>query len=574
MAKNTLHYAYKHTSTEATTGYFSCEPEPELDIEACLEHLAISPLDDFLHTYTLRKLMHMPLGDLQKLSQAYKNTKEKHLILTALLLECALLHPELAPLEALFDSSEKEQALTQTPLRYLAWAQMDDKNAHKAWAAHFLDNITKHQKLPHPEELSDEGLTMLFSPEQLPKNTADQDLIEKLHADYAAKPGSAWSRPEAGATAQRALGLLVENAVLDGIEMRHEASLSPIALLRHWRVRMDVQCARLCYSVEGQATTYGRGLSLAHARASYSMEMIERASAYASIGNNEVQGLTRHTPLFHGTYNELIQQGHEVLDPNTLPLEVPYANAPLYWIEAQKAQSTDSVLVPVQYVFLFSNLDEISLMLTPGSTGLASGNSLAEAKVAALTEIIERDAEACMPYDRRHCFTLYSKDAKIQSLLDDYAARGLHVHFLDLTTEFGVPCYQAFLLTRKGEVVRATGANLSGAKAALSALTEVPYPYPHGEPSGPAIKGLPQKCLEELPDYTLESPTRNLALLEDVLMAHGHTPLYVEVSRMDLELPVVRAIVPKLLLNPEPDSFSRISPRLFRNYLQLFDVSA
>ncbi len=573
MAKNTLHYAYKHTSTEATTGYFSCEPEPELDIEACLENLAISPLDDFLHTYTLRKLMQLPLASLQELAQNHKNTSEKYLVLAVLLLECALLNKDLAKLESLFTSQEKEQAFALTPLRYLAWNALDNKEAHRAWAGHFLDNITKHQKLPHPEELSDEGLTMLFSPEQLPKNTAEKNLIKTLHAEYTANPGSAWSRPEASATAQRALGLLVENAILDGVEMRHEASLSPIALLRPWRMRMDVQCARNEYSVEGQATTYGRGLSLAHARASYAMEMIERASAYASIKHNEITGLTRHTPLFYGTYTELVQQGHNVLDPNSIPLEVPYANTPLYWIEAQKAQSTEYVLVPVQYVFLFSNLDEVSLMMTPGSTGLASGNSLAEAKVAALTEIIERDAEGCMPYDRRHCFTLYSQDAKIQSLLDDYAARALHVHFLDLTTEFGVPCYQAFLLTRKGEVVRATGANLSGAKAALSALTEVPYPYPHGEPSGPAIKGLPQRCLEELPDYTLESPTRNLALLEDVLMAHGHTPLYVEVSRMDLELPVVRAIVPELLLNPEPDTFSRVSPRLFRNYLKLYSFA-
>ena len=234
------------------------------------------------------------------------------------------------------------------------------------------------------------------------------------------------------------------------------------------------------------------------------------------------------------------------------------------------------VLVPAQAVFLFCNLDEPDLFLAGGSTGLASGNSLDEAKVAALTEILERDAEATTPFSRARCFTLRSRDPRIQSLLEDYAARGIRVQFQDITTELGLPVYQCFVTAHDGSVARATGANLNGARAALAALTETPWPYvwaqpaPFGKASGPGLAGLPERVLEDLPDYSLPSAEANRRLLECVLAGHGRSPLYVELTRADLDLPVVRALIPGLELNAEWDRFSRPSLRLFARYAAMY----
>ena len=184
------------------------------------------------------------------------------------------------------------------------------------------------------------------------------------------------------------------------------------------------------------------------------------------------------------------------------------------------------------------------------------------------TEIIERDAEATTPFRRDQCFTLHSRDELLQSLLDDYAARGIQVQFQDMTTECGIPVYQCFVMSRRGEIVRATGAGLSGSRAALAALTETPWPYPYGEPTGPALSALPQRCLEELPDWGLGSAAANLRQLEEMLIAQGRTPLYVDLTRRDLDIPVVRAIVPGLELTGELDDFSRPSLRLMTRYLR------
>lgn len=572
---NTLHYAYRHTVTEATTGYFSCEPDPELTFDAALARLEATPLDEFLHRMLLRYLGARPLEELQGLAQR----SSERLVLQALLLECAVINADLAVLQASFAPDALERCLDATPLPYLRWSQLPSRELHTAWSVFFAANITGHHILPHPDE---EELPLLYTLQEAEQASAGEGgenpgedgaaLLAHVHAELLRTPAPAWQRPPAKETALRALELLVENGIVAGVEMRHEASLSPIALLRKWQLDIAVRCGNLDYTLRGEATTYGRGLSLADARASYAMEMVERASAYANVdggpGQCTVKGLTRATPLFHGTRDALQAQGHRVLDPDRLPLEVPYAEQALYWMESEEAGTGHCVLVPAQSVYLFCNLDEAALCMSPGSTGLASGNSLAEAKAAALTEILERDAEATVPYDRSRCFTLRSRDARLQSLLDDYAARGIHVQFLDLTSEWGVPCYQAFVMGARGELFRATGAGLSGERAALSALTEVPYPYPGGAPSAPPLRALPERLLEELPDYRLESPTRHVQLLETVLARRGHRPLYVELTREDLEFPVVRAIIPGLELTPEVDGFSRIRPRLFRNYLR------
>lgn len=599
-------YAYTHTTTEATTGYFTCEPVAPLSFDKALTHLEASPMDEFLHTHVLRQLASRPLDDLRALTieamgaGACSSTSPQapivRPVLAALLLECALLHEGLAPLQELFAPLPANTRLLAeyTPLVFLRWSLLEDAPLHAAWSALFAKNITQHSPLPHPH---DEDLPLLYpagSPAPVfcspvtnspcksssptctatPSPTAaEPESLANLHAHYKANPATPWGRPPAQETAARALELLVENGVIAGLEMRHEASLSPIALLRKWQVDITVQHGRHNYTLQGQATTYGRGFSVANARASYAMEMIERASAYASVNARGIVGTSRLMPLFAARYSELVAQGTAALDPNTLPLEVPYADTPLHWLEAS-TPSGDCVFVPASAVYLFCNLDEAALMIAPGSTGLAAGNTLAEAKAAALTEIFERDAEATQPFTKHKCFTLRAKAPRLQALLDDYAMRGINVQFQDITTEFGIPCYQCFVRGHKGALARATGAGLSGAKAALAALTEVPYPYPHGPQSGPALPHLPERILEELPDYTLESPTRNVALLESLLQQHGLQPLYVELTREDLEFPVVRAIIPHLELGTEFDKYARIRPRLFHNYLKMFDNDA
>ena len=204
-----------------------------------------------------------------------------------------------------------------------------------------------------------------------------------------------------------------------------------------------------------------------------------------------------------------------------------------------------------------------------GSTGLASGNTLSEAKVSALTEVIERDSDATMPFDPKRSFRIESDDPEIAKLLQAYKDEGIDVWFLDVTPELGVPCYKSVVLGIHGDVNKGSGCDLNGKAALVSAMTETAYPFP-GPKSGPAPDGLEVRKLEDLPDYSTGSAEGDLMVLEKNLTDNGYQPAYVDLTRKDLKIPVTRAIVPGLELISDFDQYSRVSPRLFKNYINMF----
>ncbi|MDR2694869.1 MAG: YcaO-like family protein [Deltaproteobacteria bacterium] len=552
----TIHYTYAHSATEGTTGYFSCEPAADISFERALALLESAPQDEFLHRHLLRRCTALPLADLEALApRALRGEKA----LAALLLECALLAPHLAPLAQRFAPDAATRFCASSPLIHLRWRQLEDRALHQAWNELFAANQTQLHPMPHPED----------SDLPFPYADADSDraapvTLAQLCGQFRPPPGEA--RPPARETAALALERLEEHGLLAGQEMRHEASLSPIALLRSWKLAVSVRNGALDYSLRGTATSYGRGLSLAAARASCLMEIVERASSYLSVNGDELPQLARPARLVRERFSRLRDRA-EAIDPAALLPDVPYRDEALHWMPAAAARDGRAVLVPLQAVGLFCNLDEPALFEAPGSTGLASGNTWEEAKESALTEILERDAEATTPYRRTLCFELCAQRPDLAALLEDYAARGIRIRFQSLTSEFGMPCFACFVVGNHGEVARACGAGLDGGRAALAALTETPWPYPNGPLSGPGLRGLPQRLLEKLPVYDQGSAAANSALLEQVLLANGCEPLYVDLTRADLRFPVLRALVPGLAATA-PGAFGRVNRRLFANYLK------
>jgi ribosomal protein S12 methylthiotransferase accessory factor YcaO len=224
--------------------------------------------------------------------------------------------------------------------------------------------------------------------------------------------------------------------------------------------------------------------------------------------------------------------------------------------------------VPAQAVFLFCNLDEPKLFSGLGSTGLGAGASLAEAQCKALLEVIERDSAAVMPYTPALCFDVETGDAQIVRLLNAYAELGIHLGFLDITGPLGLPGCKCFVQSDDGQIIAGTGAHLDARRALLSALTETPYPFPGGPPSRALAPAKVRVPLEALPNYDRGDAQENLLLVERLLLANGFEPIYVDLTRADLDLPVVRAIIPGMELLGDFEPFSRIHPRLFGQYLR------
>jgi ribosomal protein S12 methylthiotransferase accessory factor len=64
-----------------------------------------------------------------------------------------------------------------------------------------------------------------------------------------------------------------------------------------------------------------------------------------------------------------------------------------------------------------------------------------------------------------------------------------------------------------------------------------------------------------------------LNTVERLLLSNGLKPIYVDLTRKDLDIPVVRAFVPGLEFMPILDRFSNFSKRQFRNYLKQSEPS-
>ncbi|MDL2279642.1 YcaO-like family protein [Desulfovibrio sp. OttesenSCG-928-G11] len=596
MPPEVIHYRYTHSSTEAGTGYFACLPEPLPDLDRALALIAKRPLDDFLRRHILSLAGTIEAAVLaaalsKALTAALERDQQGAAALTALVRELLLLSPALGAQPFFASKKQKgaadnqddaadhhENAAPATPLILLRRQALPDHEAHRRWGEFFRANQRRHRALkalPPPDlprlypaegqALSGPGTSPAFSAPFTAHLTA-------LHAEHAARPiKDAPPAPGAEETAALAEERLTALGIIAGPEMRHNASLSPVALLRPWNLRLCATSGRQPLTLTGRGTTYGRGLNLARARVSCLMEMVERASCHVSVDANGLTDRAGPRPLVRGSRRELQESFGPALDPDDFPLEVPYGGQPLHWIKAQRADGSE-LWVPLQMAALFCNLDEISLMDAPGSTGIAAGASLEQAKVAALLEIFERDAEATSLFVKESCFGLEADpedDPILAALLADYAARGINVHFQDLTGPAGVPVCKCFVMSPKGAVAQGYGASLNWAGALLSALTETPFPYPDGGPSGPMLRALPLRKTRDLPNYSLGSHQADLALLEDLLTRNRRPPIYVDMTRQGLDFPVLRALVPGFELCGDRDSLARVPLRLYRAWEKL-----
>jgi len=561
-----MRYELRLMDTLSGVGCFAAHPGPNLSFAEMLDHLRQHPLDDFMHQHMLYKMGEHRTKKVEKLiDEVQRGGQITDPVLAALLYESCLAHERFAHLLPRLAAFNAAELAPHSPALHLRSHLLADQPLHNAWTMRMQRNIVDLEPLPAPQDLDLEPPCPRDALPDAPVVTAAQ-----VRKGLAATLPPANPRRPATETAAHALAQLEAKNVFIGPEMAHKASLSPIALLRHWLVELSVKSGGLSYSLSGMQTSYGRGLDIESARASYSMEVAERVSSYASIGTRGVMGLAAPCPLAHGSYDE-VSTTQQALNPASVRLEAPYAGQRLYWMPAQErtAGGLRACLVPVQFVYLFANLDEQNLFSALGSTGLASGNTPAEAKVHALGEVIERDAEAVTPFDLSRCFRLTADDGRVAKLLRDYEDCNIHVWFMDCTPEFGVPCYKAIVTGRQGDVNKGMGAGLSGPRAAISAMTEIPYPFP-GPATGPAPEGLPVRKLEDLPDHSTGSAEGDLQVLEETLLANGYPPVYADLTRADLGIPVVRALVPGLEWISDFDRFSRLPVRLYTAYLRQF----
>ena len=201
----------------------------------------------------------------------------------------------------------------------------------------------------------------------------------------------------------------------------------------------------------------------------------------------------------------------------------------------------------------------------PDSNGNAAGNSVAEAIVHGVLELIERDHVAIWWYNRlrRPAVELDTvAEPWLQTIRQRLAGRGRELWVLDLTADLGIPAAAAVSCDADGaDVGLGFGAHLDLGRAAVRAVTEL-VQLGLGAPSagmgtGPVaplradedsyLRPDPEVPQSRAPDSELPTgPLAALARLRGALEGRGHELIVLDQTRPDIGLPVVKAVVPGL----------------------------
>ena len=206
------------------------------------------------------------------------------------------------------------------------------------------------------------------------------------------------------------------------------------------------------------------------------------------------------------------------------------------------------------------------------SNGCAAGNTREEAIVQGFLELVERDAYAIWWYNRLQRAEVDLKqfdDSYVRDLQSQLADAGHRLWVLDITSDLGIPTYVAITHWMQGgheNIEFGSGAHFDRRIALLRALTELTQFMSIGAIGGargekPTLDGVTPLRLDEYPflipcDNPTIRPAPSLKVHDntrdqvnacvEIATGAGYDFLVLDQTRADVEVPVVRVLVPGL----------------------------
>jgi bacteriocin biosynthesis cyclodehydratase domain-containing protein len=320
--------------------------------------------------------------------------------------------------------------------------------------------------------------------------------------------------------------------------------------------------------------SFGKGSTAEQAEASALMEAIERYSGI--FQGDEIRITKRFTDFAEGEAilpndvqlfsDEQIRTRHEPQPAGAHAAPDPIdPSAKIEWSPAWSLRDKRFVYFPTGVMYFFYENYHTD------SNGCAAGNTREEAIVQGFLELVERDAYAIWWYNRlsRNEVDLGEfDDSYVRDLKTQFANHGRKVWVLDVTSDLGVPTYVAMMHWMKNgqeNIEFGSGAHFDRRIALLRALTELSQFLSIGLMGGgsgekPSLDGVTPLKLENYPfllpathavaapelgiDVPLDSVREQVEASVEVARRAGHDFMVLDQTRPDVEVPVVRVIVP------------------------------
>ena len=314
----------------------------------------------------------------------------------------------------------------------------------------------------------------------------------------------------------------------------------------------------------------GKGATKEQAMASAVMEALERYSA-------EVR---EDDEIIYGTYEQAKANGLTV-NPYDLILPMNVLNyvqdAQIAWTEGFEMFRGEPVWVPACEAFYPYYPDGDLQLYRFHTNGLAAGNTMEEAILHALFELIERDAWSIAEFNEyaNADIEIDDENSVAWTLLKQFEENGVEIHLKDLTSDIGIPTIGAAaddVRTKDPELLTiGVGTHLNPEIACIRALTEVAQSrttHKHGIKINAQLQKKTQdmgyekikkinrmwysdsknrkklsEMVNEATDYVLD----DIEIVLGRLMDRGFDMVVaVDLTREEIGVPVVRMVVPGL----------------------------
>ncbi len=352
------------------------------------------------------------------------------------------------------------------------------------------------------------------------------------------------------------------------------AGVTRVAEITHLdRIGIPVYSAIRPDAAEGAVSIYaGKGATKPQAKASAMMESFERYSA--ELNDEHRQNFI--CGIFEGSVDEYLNPDSLILpdllfDPKTSEME---------WVRSTNLKDDSIILVPANAVYHPYIPKNTVKIFQSNTNGLASGNKLEEAVFHGMMEVVERDAWSIFESKRQKKPEISCENSDneiIRNILAMFKEVGINVKLVDLTADVKITTVAAVsddtILKDPALLTLGVGTHLDPEVAVIRALTEVAQSRAtqiHGtrEDTVRAVFmrkagyqrmkrinshwfGESEKSIElnELKNDSGESFKEDIETSKKLLSKCGFEDiLYVDLTRPEIEIPVVRVLIPGMEL--------------------------
>jgi len=329
--------------------------------------------------------------------------------------------------------------------------------------------------------------------------------------------------------------------------------------------------------------SFGKGSTAEQGEASALMEAIER---YSGIFQGDEIRLTRRFMDFAPgdaiqpndvlLFSDAQYRGERtaIIGPEVTPTPPPFdPSAEIEWSPVWSLRDERFKYLPTSLLYFFHTGGLAAGQIHADSNGCAAGNTIEEAIVQGFLELVERDSYAIWWYNRLQRTELdlsQFDDSYVRDLKSQLAETGRRLWVLDITSDLGIPSFVALShAAQNGHdfVEYGSGSHFDARIALLRALTEVnqflsiglmgarnagPPSDEHGMPfylrdhAYLTANGKAQIRPDLGAEFGRFDKREQVMACVDRVKRAGLDFLVLDQTRPDIEVPVVRVIVPGL----------------------------